>query len=92
MVGWAAEVRAGAARPDLSQRPMLPVPVNRHPQLAPDALADLSGDLASGSEGATSERHDRDHVGGSDPRVDAGVETHVDSLHRRADRAQQAVN
>ena len=88
----ASQVQAGAAGPDVGQRPVLAIPVDGDAQLAPDALADLSRDLTRRIQRAPAEWHDRDHVGRPDTRMDARVRAHVDALHGRADRGQQPVD
>ena len=88
-----AKVRNRSARPDVGQRPILPVPVviDGDLQLRPDAAPNLAREVAALVERRRAERNDRHHVRGPDARMDAAVVAKVDALDRFPDGAGQTL-
>jgi len=74
--------RAGAGRS---------IEMDRHPKFGPDPLAELARQQGSLGQRRGADRHDRHHVGGAPPGMDARVGAEVDGLDRRGNRCENAV-
>jgi len=68
------------------------VEVHRQPQVVPEALTELVRQIAAGVQSGLTEGHDRNHVRGADPRVDALMPAQVDLLDGPGDRSKQPLD
>ena len=75
-------------RPALGRR----VEEDRQPELVADRRPTTRGRRLRARQVVRAERHDRDDVGGADPRVRAVVSPQVDSLDRDADARDERVD
>src|SRR5439155_11643157 len=94
MEAGAAEAEGGSSGADVGQRAAfaMAVEVHRQPQVVPEALTELVRQIAAGVQGGLTEGHDRNHVRGADPRVDALMPAQVDLLDGPGDRSKQPLD